>query len=233
MIHRDEHQNNFVVVSTAILEDERLSWEARGFLLFLLSFSDSWSFNVRGLISLTGSTRSKIERLIKELKNAGYIKQRQVKNTRGQFKTTEWDVYETPLAGFTACGFHRVPSDRVPGNRVPENQQLTNINITNNNITNNKGHTKNNKKPTLEDVKAYCQERGNNVDAVRFFNYYESNGWRVGKNPMKDWRAAVRTWERSDDKPRLKPEKIKKEDDADFWAEVERLALKKTGGGNT
>lgn len=54
-------------------------------------------------------------------------------------------------------------------------------------------------KPTLDDVKAYCQERGNNVDAEKWFNYYSANGWKVGKNPMKDWKAAVRTWERSDD----------------------------------
>ena len=51
--------------------------------------------------------------------------------------------------------------------------------------------------PTLEEVKAYCAERRNNVDAQRFVDYYTSNGWLVGKNKMKDWRAAVRTWERS------------------------------------
>lgn len=51
--------------------------------------------------------------------------------------------------------------------------------------------------PTLEEVKAYCAERKNNVDAQRFVDYYTSNGWLVGKNKMKDWRAAVRTWERN------------------------------------
>jgi hypothetical protein len=55
--------------------------------------------------------------------------------------------------------------------------------------------------PTLEDVEAYCRERNNRVDAQRFFDYYTSNGWKVGKNPMKDWKAAVRTWERSDSQP--------------------------------
>lgn len=50
--------------------------------------------------------------------------------------------------------------------------------------------------PTLEEVKAYCDERKNRVDPQRFIDYYESNGWKVGKNPMKDWKAAVRTWER-------------------------------------
>ena len=53
-------------------------------------------------------------------------------------------------------------------------------------------------KPTYEDVCAYCLERGNRIDPERFFNYYESNGWRVGRNPMKDWKACVRTWEKND-----------------------------------
>lgn len=53
-------------------------------------------------------------------------------------------------------------------------------------------------KPTLSEIKQYCIERKNNVNAEQFFDYYESNGWKVGKNSMKDWKAAVRTWERSE-----------------------------------
>ena len=52
-------------------------------------------------------------------------------------------------------------------------------------------------KPTLSEIKEYCIERGNKVDAQHFFDYYESNGWRVGKNSMKNWQAAVRTWEKN------------------------------------
>jgi len=51
-------------------------------------------------------------------------------------------------------------------------------------------------KPTLEEVSAYCQERSNRIDARQFLDYYEANGWKVGRNPMRNWRAAVRTWER-------------------------------------
>ena len=51
--------------------------------------------------------------------------------------------------------------------------------------------------PTVDEVRAYCSEHGYRVDAERFVAYYESNGWRVGRNPMKDWRAAVRTWTRN------------------------------------
>lgn len=53
-------------------------------------------------------------------------------------------------------------------------------------------------KPTLSEIKQYCIERNNKVNAEHFFDYYESNGWKVGKNSMKDWKAAVRTWERSE-----------------------------------
>ena len=51
------------------------------------------------------------------------------------------------------------------------------------------------KKPTLEEVQAYCKERQNTVDAQQFIDFYESKGWYIGKNKMKDWKAAVRTWE--------------------------------------
>lgn len=52
--------------------------------------------------------------------------------------------------------------------------------------------------PSIEEVKAYCQERNNNVDPEKWYDHYTSNGWMVGKNKMKDWKAAVRTWERSE-----------------------------------
>ena len=56
-------------------------------------------------------------------------------------------------------------------------------------------------KPTLEEVKTYCKERKNSVDAERFIAYYESNGWKVGRNPMKDWKMAIITWEKRDTQP--------------------------------
>ncbi len=48
--------------------------------------------------------------------------------------------------------------------------------------------------PSVDDVRAYAQEKGYNIDPEHFVDYYTSNGWRVGRNPMKDWRATVRTW---------------------------------------
>ena len=60
---------------------------------------------------------------------------------------------------------------------------------------NNKQETNIFKPPTVEQVKAYCEERGNGLDAERFVDWYESRGWIVGTNKMKSWKATVRTWE--------------------------------------
>ena len=53
-------------------------------------------------------------------------------------------------------------------------------------------------KPTVEEVRAYCRERNNNIDPETFIDFYESKGWMIGKQHMKDWKAAIRTWERRD-----------------------------------
>ena len=59
--------------------------------------------------------------------------------------------------------------------------------------------------PSVDDVREYCREKGYNVDPERFVDYYTSNGWKVGRNPMKDWKAALRSWERKE-KPNGKTE---------------------------
>ena len=53
-------------------------------------------------------------------------------------------------------------------------------------------------KPTQQEVLDYCKDRGNSVEASRFIDHYESNGWKVGKNSMKCWKSAIRTWEKND-----------------------------------
>lgn len=65
--------------------------------------------------------------------------------------------------------------------------------------------------PSLEEVRAYCTERNNNVNPEAFIDFYESKGWKVGNQTMKDWKASVRTWERrSRDKPTDKPKETPK-----------------------
>ena len=95
--------------------------------------------------------------------------------------------------------------------------------------------------PTLSEVKAYCQDRHREghpaVNPEAFVDFYSSNGWKVGKNSMKDWKAAVRTWEQREKKPQRDPprEQPKKPYEisnrprsADEWADLEKRLL--TGG---
>ena len=81
-----------------------------------------------------------------------------------------------------------------------QNCPHTNISYLNKNIDNierdNKGRSRF-QKPTLDEVTEYCRTRNNGIDPEEFFAFYESKGWMVGKNPMKDWKAAVITWEKS------------------------------------
>ena len=95
-------------------------------------------------------------------------------------------------------------SNRTVTDTVAERRPTTNNNINNENNDNNKRFIP----PSVEEVKAYCQERKNNVDAQMFIDFYSSKGWKVGKERMKDWKASVRTWERRDNKPAKSKESI-------------------------
>jgi len=69
-------------------------------------------------------------------------------------------------------------------------------NLKDNNTIVNNNTTYSNKKPSIEDIKQYCLQRNNGIDAEQFFDFYESKNWYVGKNKMKNWQAAIRTWEK-------------------------------------
>ena len=86
--------------------------------------------------------------------------------------------------------------------------------------------------PTLDEVTSYVRERNSSVDPQRFIDFYESKGWMVGKNKMKDWKAAIRTWEQRDkESAPKKNDSLKREyTDADYLAfEKKKLGI----GGNT
>lgn len=96
------------------------------------------------------------------------------------------------------------------GQSVPHTNNNEYININNNTLSNKE--TGRFKKPSIEEIRSYCLEKGSRVDPEQFFNFYESNGWMVGKNHMKDWKAAVRTWEkREKEVPQRKRENTHKE----------------------
>jgi hypothetical protein len=96
------------------------------------------------------------------------------------------------MGAHTEC---RMENENI--NMLPISKNLNTIDSNNSRKDKETDNNKRFKAPTVDEVRAYCKERGNDVDAEHFVSYYESNGWMVGKNRMKDWMAAVRTWERN------------------------------------
>ena len=82
--------------------------------------------------------------------------------------------------------------------------------------------------PTVEEVRAYCQERGNSIAPEAFVDFYKAKGWKIGKDAMKDWKAAVRTWEKRETK-KAKTEPISQESSLD---RLTRLAIERAEGRN-
>ena len=95
-----------------------------------------------------------------------------------------------------------------------ESDTLTTRERTNNNDNNVNNDNKSNSSrftpPTLEEVREYCLERKNNVDPEKWIDFYSSKGWMIGKNKMRDWKAAVRTWEGDNKKERPSTAKVNK-----------------------
>ena len=100
-------------------------------------------------------------------------------------------------------GSYQLNEFEITNKYQTNNKQITTTKEYNSNtnigyLCDQKEKTKNTKtfqKPTVDEIKNYCVSRKNDVDANRFFDYYESKGWMIGKSKMKDWKAAVRTWE--------------------------------------
>ena len=84
-------------------------------------------------------------------------------------------------------------------------------------------------KPTLEELRQYIQEKNYSIDAEAFIAFYESKGWKIGKNPMKDWKAACVTWEKgnrknSSEQPRrhsIASDNIPKEKTSSYFREAD------------
>lgn len=190
-----ERKTKGIWIPIEIWEARDLSWNEKVLLMEVDSFTsvgDPCYFSDEYIATLLGVGASRAGQLVSSLVKKGYLR-------RAGFDGRHRFI-ETTLA-FTALIDCEADPQKIAEqthnnlrSRPVKNYDL--INTTNN--TGNKEEKNNNTRftpPTQSEVEAYCRERGNSVDAQHFVDYYSANGWRVGKNPMKDWRAAVRTWE--------------------------------------
>ena len=120
------------------------------------------------------------------------------------YQSTHYQEEKKQL-GVTDNGEYRVVNEMLPDSLTNRSHRLGKVSIGKDRLDNIYVFSK----PSLEELKTYCKERKNTVDADTFINFYESKGWMIGKNKMKDWKAAVRTWEKNQkvsyDKPKAEP----------------------------
>lgn len=218
-VFRINKTNGYSVMSNTHFRDRRMSLKAKGLLSLMLSLPDDWDYTEEGLTQLSCDGLASVRAGLKELEQFGFLRRAKITNARGQFQGMEYNIYENPFGWENnepyvddnrnnKKPFSENPITEKPITEKPiaENRIQLNTNISNTKeyITNELSTNKRFTRPSVEDVAEYCREHSLNVDAKRFVDYYNSNGWRVGRNPMKDWKATCRNWSRTDEKPKGK-----------------------------
>lgn len=196
-VFRVEKTKNFTVMSNFHFKERKMSLKAKGLLSLMLSLPDDWDYSIAGLVAICQESETAVKSALNELKDFGYLEITKLLPDQTESGRIEYvyTIYEKPKQDTQKQEVENLALEILS---LENHGQLnTNILNTNKSNTNNKRF----KPPTLEEIRSYCLERKNNIDYQYFFDYYERQGWFIGNGrKMKDWRAAVRTWERNNKK---------------------------------
>lgn len=150
------------------------------------------------LSEATGINESKVYRILELLKSEQQIEQ-QTNKHYSIITITNWTSYQEN---------EQQNEQQMNNKRTTDEQQMNTIQELKNEEKEKKESRARFTPPTIEEVSCYCRERNNGVIPEKWHNHYSSKGWMVGKNKMKDWKAAVRTWEKDNfDEQKVKTEK--------------------------
>lgn len=222
---RVNKRNNYTTMSNYHLKDKTLSLKAVGLLSKMLSLPDNWNYSINGLVAICKEKKTSVISTLDELKEHGYVivtKKMPNETDTGRIEYI-YDIYETPQ--FEKQGIEKQGIENLGLEFLGlefqglENQPQLNTNKSNTKELNTKElstkeyikketckekNTKRFVKPSIEEIKEYVFDNSLNVDCEYFYDYYESNGWTVGKNHMKDWKATLRNWSRRNQKSTVK-----------------------------
>lgn len=188
----DSMDDKFITIPERIYRDTRLSPRAvllYGLVLSLTQNGFCWA-NYRFLAERLGVSKDRISRLVSELTDFNLIR---LEKDLQSGKRCIYPIGENNVGigenTNTPCQKHQYPIGENTNHRIinrEDNRESVRTPVK----------SKSFKPPTVGEVQTYCTERGNGIDAQHFVDYYEARGWKLGKDTMKNWKAAVRTWER-------------------------------------
>lgn len=209
-------KTSFTALSNNCIRSMRLSLKAKGLLALMLSLPDNWEYSINGLVAMCQEGERAVTAALDELKKNRYVVVKKYLPNETESKRFEYEyiVSDEPIPDESEDEQDPRFAGQDPQNQGVQNQPLQNVPLAIYNIDKIKTNKERIREcslhshslsareakprfatPTVEEVQAYCESRHNSVRAEEFIAHYESNGWMVGKTPMKDWRAAVRTWE--------------------------------------
>lgn len=188
----------FTKIANVLITDQRLSSGAKVLYCYLRSKPTNWKVINADIIKTLNVSQESVAKYFKELISAGWIDRKKEQDEKGQM-----------LGGYIYF-LYDLPKETISEEKPDTEKTLIRENPRYNNNTNttnktdliNKTNslllapTKKFVKPTIEEIKAYCNEKGINIDVERFYYYHDARGWMMGKYKMKNWKSAVRTWER-------------------------------------
>jgi len=224
----DSKKSYYAVVPATVRYDENLPPNAKLLYGEITALCNSegycWASN-KYFADLYGVSQRCIQQWLKKLIDRGYIQvemfyKEGTKEVEKRFIT----ILSTPREEiFTTYGKNfRPPNEKMFATPREENFAYNNTSF-NNTLNNTNEYVSKSDKPTrtrfvppsLEEVRAYCEERNKGVIAEKWYDHYSAVGWKVGRNPMKDWKAAVRKWEQNDYNSQAQPVQQKPQSEYD------------------
>lgn len=163
------------------------------------------SISQRKLAEAWGWSRTKVIHFLHDLETTGMIEKKTTDYTT--IRLVNWDKFqEVKTKKKTTHNTTEQTTDNTTGDTLNNNDLTMSNNIKRVNFV----------PPSLEEVAAYCSDRKNGIDPESFIAFYQSKGWMIGKNKMKDWKAAVRTWEQRETKTKKKEDEIDAKQRAEY-----------------
>jgi len=217
----------YTKISNAALQDDRLSFRARGLIAYILSLPDTWTLCMEHLYTVSPQGRDSIQSAISELKECGYMQHTIIRDAAtGRVKGHEWIAYddptENPDTAFPHSGKPATIKETSERKEIEQKEQVSgNCPTVLISSEASKQPASKPKPPTWEQVSSFAQSQGvKHATAVRFWQLNEFYGWRTKNSPIRSWKLALNGFAKIDGTKSQKQDKTTNEE---FWkwAEVE------------